>query len=183
MTCRSTPSTRPRSGRSPATTTSRPTAACPIRPPWPRLPNACWPHARPLFVCGGGVVIAGASEALDALATLLNAPVCTTVSGQGSLADTHPLNAGVIGTNGGVPATRAVVEQADLVMFIGARAGSTTTEHWQMPARSTTILHLDVDAGTIATNYRTDVALVGDAPAGPAGAGGGGAAAPGQSPQ
>ncbi len=117
----------------------------------------------PLLVCGGGVVIAGASEALDALATLLNAPVCTTVSGQGSLADTHPLNAGVIGTNGGVPATRAVVEQADLVMFIGARAGSTTTEHWKLPSRRTTILHLDVDAGTIATNYRTDVALVGDA--------------------
>ena len=117
----------------------------------------------PLLVCGGGVVIAGASDALDALATLLNAPVCTTVSGQGSLADTHPLNAGVIGTNGGVPATRAVVEQADLVMFIGARAGSTTTEHWQMPSRQTVILHLDVDGGTIATNYRTDVALVGDA--------------------
>jgi len=117
----------------------------------------------PLLVCGGGVVIAGACNELAELATLLNAPVCTTVSGQGSLADTHPLIAGVIGTNGGLPATRAVVEQADLVMFIGARAGSTTTEHWQMPARSTPILHLDVDAGTIGTNYRTEVALVGDA--------------------
>ncbi|MEO8938131.1 MAG: thiamine pyrophosphate-binding protein [Burkholderiaceae bacterium] len=117
----------------------------------------------PLLICGGGVVIAGASEALDALATLLNVPVCTTVSGQGSLADTHPLNAGVVGTNGGLPATRAVVQQADLVVFIGARAGSTTTEHWQMPSRKTRIVHLDVDAATIGTNYRTDVALVGDA--------------------
>lgn len=117
----------------------------------------------PVLICGGGVVIAGASAALDALATLLNAPVCTSVSGQGSLADTHPLNAGVVGTNGGIEATRAVVAQADLVLFIGARAGSTTTEHWQMPSRKVTILHLDVDAMTIGTNYRTDVALVGDA--------------------
>lgn len=117
----------------------------------------------PVLICGGGVVIAGASAALDALATLLNAPVCTSVSGQGSLADTHPLNAGVVGTNGGIDATRAVVAQADLVLFIGARAGSTTTEHWQMPSRKVTILHLDVDAMTIGTNYRTDVALVGDA--------------------
>ncbi|WP_311222940.1 MULTISPECIES: thiamine pyrophosphate-binding protein [unclassified Acidovorax] len=117
----------------------------------------------PVLICGGGVVIAGASAALDALATMLNAPVCTSVSGQGSLADTHPLNAGVVGTNGGVDATRAVVAQADLVLFIGARAGSTTTEHWQMPSRTVTILHLDVDAMTIGTNYRTDVALVGDA--------------------
>lgn len=117
----------------------------------------------PVLICGGGVLIAGASAALDALATLLNAPVCSSVSGQGSLAGSHPLNAGVVGTNGGVEATRAVVAQADLVMFIGARAGSTTTEHWQMPSRKVTIVHLDVDAMTIGTNYHTDVALVGDA--------------------
>ncbi len=117
----------------------------------------------PVLICGGGVVISGASGALDALATRLNAPVCLTVSGQGSLADTHPLNAGVVGTNGGVPATRAVVAQADLVLFIGCRAGSTTTEHGQMPGRGVTILHIDVDAMTIGTNYRTDVAMVGDA--------------------
>ena len=117
----------------------------------------------PVLICGGGVLISGASAALDALATLLNAPVCSSVSGQGSLAGSHPLNAGVVGTNGGVEATRAVVAQADLVMFIGARAGSTTTEHWQMPSRKVTIVHLDVDAMTIGTNYRTDVALVGDA--------------------
>ena len=117
----------------------------------------------PLLICGGGVVISGASAALEALASALNAPVCTTVSGQGSLADTHVLNAGVVGTNGGVPATRAVVAQADLVLFVGCRAGSTTTEHGQMPGRDVTILHIDVDAMTIGTNYRTDVALVGDA--------------------
>jgi acetolactate synthase-1/2/3 large subunit len=117
----------------------------------------------PVFICGGGVVISGAGAELDRLATLLGAPVCTTVSGQGSLASAHPLNAGVVGTNGGVEATRSVVAQADLVMFIGARAGSTTTEHWKMPPRERTILHLDIDAMTIGTNYRTDVALVGDA--------------------
>lgn len=117
----------------------------------------------PVIICGGGVVIAGAMAALDALASRLRAPVCTTVSGQGSLADVHPLNAGVVGTNGGVPATREVVAQADLVLFVGCRAGSTTTEHWQMPSRKVTILHIDVDAMTIGTNYRTDVALVADA--------------------
>ncbi|KQP12834.1 acetolactate synthase [Pseudorhodoferax sp. Leaf267] len=117
----------------------------------------------PVIVCGGGVVIAGACEALDALATLIDAPVCTTVSGQGSLADTHPLNAGVVGANGGITATREVVQQADLVLFIGCRAGSTSTENWRVPARSVTIVHIDVDPMVIGANYRTDVALVGDA--------------------
>nr|WP_316642692.1 thiamine pyrophosphate-binding protein [uncultured Roseateles sp.] len=117
----------------------------------------------PVIICGGGVVIAGACEALGRLAGQLNAPVCTTVSGQGSLADGHPLNAGVVGANGGIPATRDVVAQADLVLFIGCRAGSTTTEHWKYPGRDVPILHIDVDPMTIGTNYRTEVALVGDA--------------------
>lgn len=117
----------------------------------------------PVIICGGGVVISGACGELDALAVMLSAPVCTTVSGQGSLADTHPLNAGVVGANGGIMATREIVAQADLVLFIGCRAGSTTTEHWRFPARSVPILHIDADPMVIAANYRTEVGMVGDA--------------------
>ncbi len=117
----------------------------------------------PVIICGGGVVNSGACDALERLATMLNAPVCTTVSGKGTLADGHPLSVGVVGTNGGVASTREVVMGADLVLFVGARAGSTTTEHWHCPGRGVPIIHLDIDAMTIGTNYRTDVALVGDA--------------------
>jgi acetolactate synthase I/II/III large subunit len=121
-------------------------------------------HARsPVVFCGGGVVISKASAELDRLVTMLNAPLVTTVSGQGSLADHHPLNAGVVGSNGGIDATRDVVAQADLVMFIGCRVGSTSTEHWKVPARDVKLIHLDVDPATVAANYRTEVPLVGDA--------------------
>jgi acetolactate synthase I/II/III large subunit len=116
-----------------------------------------------VFICGGGVIIAGAMSALDKLATLLNAPVCTTVSGKGSLSDRHPLCAGVVGANGGVVATREVVQQADLVVFIGCRAGSTTTEHWKNPARTIPIVHIDIDPSVISANYQTAHALVSDA--------------------
>ena len=118
---------------------------------------------RPIFICGGGVIIAGASAALEKLATLLNAPVCTTVSGKGSLSEAHPLCAGVVGSNGGVVPTREVVQQADLVIFVGCRAGSTTTEHWKNPGRQIPIVHIDVDPATISANYQTAHALVGDA--------------------
>ncbi|MCW5261769.1 thiamine pyrophosphate-binding protein [Verminephrobacter eiseniae] len=117
----------------------------------------------PVIMCGGGLVISGACGELDTLARLLNAPVVTTISGQGSLADTHPLNAGVVGANGGSHATRAILGNADLVLLIGCRAGSTSTEHWTYPSRRIPVLHLDVDPMAIAANYRTDVALVGDA--------------------
>lgn len=118
---------------------------------------------QPVLICGGGVMAAGGCDALARLALLLDAPVCTTVSGKGSVADSFELSAGVVGSNGGVLATREVVAAADLVMFVGCRAGSTTTEHWRFPARGVTIIHCDVDPFAISTSYPTDVALVGDA--------------------
>src|SRR5258706_15568886 len=82
----------------------------------------------PIFVCGGGVVIAKAEQELEALATLLGAPVATTVSGQGSLAEDHPLCLGVVGSHGGTLPTRAALAQADLVGVVGCRASSAVTQ-------------------------------------------------------
>ena len=119
---------------------------------------------RPLFVCGGGPVIAGAEAELGALAELLEAPVATTISGQGSIAEDHPLALGVVGSNGGTPETRALVDQADLVVFVGCRAGSVTTERWRHPVPGKVrVVHLDVDPAVIGVNYPTEVAVVGDA--------------------
>lgn len=120
--------------------------------------------AMPVFVCGGGPVIAGAWEELRAVAELLQAPVCTTISGKGSIAENHPLAVGVVGSNGGTAPTRAIVDAADVVVFVGCRAGSVTTERWRHPARGTArIVHLDSDPSVIGTNYQTDAAVAGDA--------------------
>jgi acetolactate synthase-1/2/3 large subunit len=118
----------------------------------------------PVFICGGGVVISGAEEELVALAERLSAPVATTISGQGAIADDHPLAVGVVGSNGGTPETRAVVDRADLVFFVGCRAGSVTTERWRHPAPGKArIVHLDIDPAVIGANYRVDAPLAGDA--------------------
>ncbi|EEE35646.1 acetolactate synthase large subunit (TPP dependent) [Rhodobacteraceae bacterium KLH11] len=114
-------------------------------------------------ICGGGPVLSGASEALRRVAALLDMPVATTVSGQGSIAETDPLALGVVGSNGGVPATRAVVDQADVVLFVGCRAGSVTTERWRSPGRDATIIHIDSDPMVIGANYSTEVAICADA--------------------
>ncbi len=113
-------------------------------------------------ICGGGPVIAGAQDAIKRLAMRLDLPIATTVSGQGVIAETDPHALGVVGSNGGVPATRAVIDDADLVLFIGCRAGSVTTERWQSP-QGTKIIHIDSDPAVIGANYKTDVAIVADA--------------------
>ena len=87
------------------------------------LTEALLAAKRPVIVCGGGVVLAYGTTELAALAEALDIAVVTSVSGQGSLAETHPNCAGVVGSNGGTAATRALVDEADCVLFIGCRAG------------------------------------------------------------
>ncbi len=116
-----------------------------------------------IAVCGGGPVIAGAFGALKQLADMLDLPIATTVSGQGAIAETDPQALGVVGSNGGNPATRAVVDAADVILFIGCRAGSVTTERWRSPSKGKTIIHIDSDPMVIGANYQTEVAICADA--------------------
>ena len=116
----------------------------------------------PVIVCGGGVVISGAMDALDRLATRLDIPVATSISGQGSLAETHPNAVGVVGSNGGTDETWEAMENADLVVFMGCRAGSTTTARWEAPKPGSRIVHIDSDPMVIGANYPAEVAVVAD---------------------
>jgi acetolactate synthase-1/2/3 large subunit len=120
--------------------------------------------ANPIFICGGGIVISGAEQELAALAERLSAPVATTISGKGSISEDHPLAVGVVGSNGGTPETRSLVDQADVIIFAGCRAGSVTTERWRHPAPGKNkVIHLDVDPAVPGANYSEDARLVGDA--------------------
>ena len=117
---------------------------------------------RPLAVCGGGVVIAGASDELDRFATRLDLPVASSISGQGSLSDEHPNCVGVVGSNGGTDETWELMAAADLILFMGCRAGSTTTSRWEAPGPGTRVVHIDSDPMAIGANYRTEIGIVAD---------------------
>ena len=116
----------------------------------------------PLIVCGGGIIIARAMDELDRLARRLDIPVATSISGQGALADTHPNAVGVVGSNGGTDQTWELMDAADLVIFMGCRAGSTTTSRWEAPKPGTRIVHFDNDPMVIGANYSTEVGVVAD---------------------
>lgn len=119
---------------------------------------------QPTFICGGGVVLSGAEGELATLAENVSAPVATTISGKGSIDERCAHSVGVVGSNGGTPETRAVVDAADLIVFVGCRAGSVTTERWRHPrAGKAKIVHIDVEPGVPGTNYKVDVPLIGDA--------------------
>lgn len=117
-----------------------------------------------LMICGGGVMTSRAERELVELAERLSTPVATTISGKGSIDEQHPLALGVVGSNGGTPETRWMVDQADLVVFVGCRAGSVTTERRRHPVPGQTkVIHIDVDPKVPGVNYPVGAALVGDA--------------------
>jgi len=117
----------------------------------------------PVVICGGGIVLAGGEAAFATFVERLDIAVATTISGQGTIPETHPNNVGVVGSNGGVMETRELVKKADLVVFLGCRAGSVTTELWRYPAKGTRVVHIDSDPEVIGASYRTEVAVVSDA--------------------
>ena len=119
--------------------------------------------AKPVMIVGGGIALSGAYDELRKFVELLDLPLCTSVSGKGALAETHPNCAGVVGSNGGVPATRALVEQADVVFFAGCRGGSVTTERWRCPRTDQKLIHLDSNPAVIGANYPMEAALRSDA--------------------
>ncbi|MEA3377406.1 MAG: thiamine pyrophosphate-binding protein [Chloroflexota bacterium] len=120
---------------------------------------------RPVIIAGGGAVTSGAWSEIAGLAEALGAPVGTSICGKGAIGEDHPLSVAVVGNNSRRPYANALVERADLILYVGCRTDSVTTAEWTLPPLSTDqiIIHLDVDPGEIGRNYATAVALVGDA--------------------
>ena len=100
---------------------------------------------KPMIICGGAIKNSFAEKELQKLVEKTNIVLATSVTGKGTLADTHPNCLGVVGSNGGSTHTREITKNSDLIIFIGCRAGSVTTEKWQYPNKKTKIIHIDVD--------------------------------------
>jgi len=117
----------------------------------------------PIIICGGAIKNSFAEKELKKLVEKLNIVLATSVTGKGTLEDFHPNCLGVVGSNGGSLYTREVLKKSDLVIFIGCRAGSVTTEKWQYPSSKSKIIHIDIDPQVIGANYKTHISLVADA--------------------
>ena len=130
-----------------------------------RAADLLWRAERPIIVAGGGVVTSGAWRELTALAETLAAPVATTITGKGSMDETHPLSIGVIGGNGGRAYANQMLADADVIFYIGANTDSVTTINWTLPAPASgkAIIQSDVDPVEIGNNYPLGAGLVGDA--------------------
>ncbi|HET7659181.1 MAG TPA: thiamine pyrophosphate-dependent enzyme, partial [Oryzihumus sp.] len=116
---------------------------------------------RPVLYVGGGVIRAGASDALRELVELTQIPVVTTLMARGSVPDRHPLNLGMPGMHGTVAAVTGL-QKADLLITLGARFDDRVTGQLSTFAPHAKVIHADIDPAEISKNRVADVPIVGD---------------------
>ena len=117
---------------------------------------------RPVIVAGGGAIISKAWNEVTQLAETLMIPVAITLDGKGIIPDDNPLSIGATGRYSKSTANK-IVGEADVVFFIGSRAGGMATNNWTFPDDKAKILQLDIEPEFIGRNYRTAASMVCDA--------------------
>jgi acetolactate synthase-1/2/3 large subunit len=117
---------------------------------------------RPVLYVGGGVIISNASEELRDLAKKANVPVTTTFLGLGSYDQTRPESLDMLGMHGSAYANYAV-QEADLLIAVGARFDDRVTGKLKTFAPNAKIIHIDIDPSSISKNVMVDIPVVGDA--------------------
>ncbi len=116
---------------------------------------------RPVLYVGGGVIKSDSHAELLRLAEMAHAPVTTTLMARGAFPDNHPLALGMPGMHGCYPAV-AALQEADLIVALGARFDDRVTGKLADFAPRARIVHADIDPAEIGKNRKPDVAIVGD---------------------
>ena len=119
---------------------------------------------RPLLVAGGGANRSRARRALQQFAEQMNLPVVTTITGQSTMTDDHPLAIGVIGDNGYHPHANLAMEEADLLVYLGSKVGSVVSIGWSFPSKNPErkVAQVDIDPQVLANMTENTLSLAGD---------------------
>jgi len=116
---------------------------------------------KPVIFGGGGLIRAGASEALRELAETAKIPVILSLMGLGAYPGDSPLFLGMPGMHGSVTANYALTE-ADLIIATGVRFDDRVTGKLESFANNASIIHIDIDPAEIGKNVAIDIPIVGD---------------------
>jgi acetolactate synthase I/II/III large subunit len=116
---------------------------------------------RPYIYTGGGVILGEASAELRELVHLLGYPCTNTLMGLGSIDAMDPQFLGMLGMHG-TRAANYAMDEADLIVAIGARFDDRITGKLSEFAPRAKFIHIDVDPAEIGKNLPAHIPIVGD---------------------
>jgi acetolactate synthase-1/2/3 large subunit len=117
---------------------------------------------RPVIYAGGGVICANAAAELTELGTADRFPVTCTVMGLGAFPAPHEQWLGMLGMHG-TRAANYAMDEADLIVAVGARFDDRVTGKLSEFAPRAKFLHIDIDPAEISKNVPAHIPIVGDA--------------------
>ncbi len=112
--------------------------------------------ADPIVIAGAGVVQGGSEAQLASFLKLAGLPVVTTVAGSSAI-DRDIGWFGVLDN----PASRKLVERADLVLALGTSFGSASTAGWSLRINGS-LIQVDIDPHSLNQHYRASLAIEAD---------------------
>jgi len=117
----------------------------------------------PVLYTGGGVINSGprATELVRQLQARTGAVVTSTLMGLGAFPADHPDWLGMLGMHGTYEANMAM-NQADLIVCIGARFDDRVTGRLDAFAPNSKKIHIDIDRSSINKTVAVDLPIVGD---------------------
>jgi len=116
---------------------------------------------KPLFYVGGGVHMADADQELRDLVARTGIPVVSTLKGIGTVSTYEDLYLGMLGMHG-TRAANLAVDEADLLIAIGARFDDRATGKLSAFAPNARVIHFDIDPAEINKTRHAHVAVLGD---------------------
>ncbi len=116
---------------------------------------------RPYIYTGGGVISSNASAELKRLAELCDAPVSSSLMGQGAYDETDRRYIGMLGMHGTVKAAYAL-NHCDLLIGIGTRFSDRVTGDTSVFGRNAKIIHIDIDPAEFNKNIDAYATVSGD---------------------
>ncbi|MBB4663709.1 biosynthetic-type acetolactate synthase large subunit [Conexibacter arvalis] len=117
---------------------------------------------RPVLYAGGGVVNGNAAQELRDLAMSDRFPVTCTLMALGAFPAPHDQWLGMLGMHG-TRAANYAMDEADLIVAIGARFDDRITGKLSEFAPRAKFIHIDIDPAEISKNVPAHIPIVGDA--------------------
>lgn len=116
---------------------------------------------QPVIYAGGGIALGDAVQAFRTFVDATQIPTVLTLKGLGALPTEHPLNLGMLGMHGSRAANLAV-QDADLLIVVGARFDDRATGKLAEFAPHARVVHMDIDACEIGKLRHADAGVRGD---------------------
>lgn len=128
-----------------------------------RLSDLIAESESPVIISGYGCIKSSAQGVVTELSEALNIPVTSSLKGKGSISEQSELSLGCLGVTSYGHAYKYIVDQSDLIIFLGAGFNERTSYLWDKDLlKNKKIAQVDLDYEQLEKVFKADLAIQGD---------------------